>query len=98
MLLLLCIIKWFVIAVIASHLIYYLPGAKKSKMDGNKDESEKCVRIAEKYIRGGDRDKAVKFLQKAERLYPSERAKGLFLIVHLDPEINGRNMMIMIIK
>ena len=46
-------------------------------MDGNKDEGEKCLRIAEKYIRAGDRDKAVKFLQKAERLYPSARAKGL---------------------
>ncbi len=46
-------------------------------MDGNKDDSEKCLRLAEKYIRLGDREKAIKFLNKAERLYPSKRAKGM---------------------
>ena len=46
-------------------------------MDSNKDESEKCLRIAEKYIRAGDRDKAIKFLNKAQKLYPSERARGV---------------------
>ncbi len=45
-------------------------------MDGNKDDSEKCLRLAEKYIRLGDKEKAIKFLNKAERLYPSRRAKG----------------------
>lgn len=45
-------------------------------MDGNKDESEHCVSIAQKYINEGDRSKALKFLYKAEKLYPSQRAKG----------------------
>lgn len=48
-------------------------------MDSNKDESEKCLRIAEKYIRAGDRDKAIKFLNKAQKLYPSERARGVWI-------------------
>ncbi|GBN22581.1 DnaJ subfamily B member 14 [Araneus ventricosus] len=46
-------------------------------MDGNKDESEHCISIAQKYINEGDRAKALKFLYKAERLYPSQRAKDL---------------------
>lgn len=49
-------------------------------MDGNKDDAEKCVRIAERCIRAGDKEKALKFLNKAERLYPSDRAKGKFQV------------------
>lgn len=45
-------------------------------MEGNKDESERCIKIAQKYIATGDTDKALKFLSKAERLFPSKRAKG----------------------
>lgn len=48
-------------------------------MDGNKDESEKCISIALKYIRTGDKEKALKYLYKAERLYPSKNASGLCL-------------------
>lgn len=52
-------------------------------MDGNKDESEHCISLAQKYINEGDRTKALKFLYKAEKLYPSQRAKGKFMIVHI---------------
>lgn len=52
-------------------------------MDGNKDESEHCISLAQKYINEGDRTKALKFLYKAEKLYPSQRAKGKFVIVHI---------------
>lgn len=45
-------------------------------MDGNKDEADKCIEIAEKCVREGNRDKAVRFLEKAERLFPTPRAKG----------------------
>jgi len=46
-------------------------------MEGNRDESERCINLAEDYIKRGLGDKAKKFLQKAERLYPSKRAKGM---------------------
>lgn len=46
-------------------------------MEGNRDESEKCIRLAEKYLALGDKEKAKKFLFKAERLFPSERASGI---------------------
>ena len=45
-------------------------------MEGNKDESLKCINIARRCIEAGHYDKAVKFLNKAERLYPSKSAKG----------------------
>ncbi|KAL3877290.1 hypothetical protein ACJMK2_035021 [Sinanodonta woodiana] len=46
-------------------------------MEWNKDESERCIAIAKKYISEGNKEKALKFLNKAEQLYPSETAKGL---------------------
>lgn len=46
------------------------------KMEGNRDEAEKCINIATKALEAGDKDKAVKFLNKAEKLYPTGRAKG----------------------
>jgi len=45
-------------------------------MEGNRDDSERCIKLAEDYIKLGLTDKAKKFLHKAERLYPSKRAKG----------------------
>lgn len=45
-------------------------------MEVNKDEAERCIELAEKYIKASNREKAEKFLHKAERLYPTDRAKG----------------------
>ena len=45
-------------------------------MDGNKDEADRCIQIALRCIQAGDREKARKFLNKAERLYPSDRVRG----------------------
>ena len=45
-------------------------------MDGNKDESDRCFAIAHRCLSSGDLEKAVKFLRKAERLYPSKKAQG----------------------
>ncbi|KAI4890065.1 hypothetical protein NFI96_017201 [Prochilodus magdalenae] len=46
-------------------------------MEGNRDEAEKCLNIATKALELGDREKAIKFLNKAEKLYPTEKAKVL---------------------
>ena len=46
-------------------------------MESNRDESERCIKLAEDYIKLGLTDKAKIFLHKAERLYPSKRAKGM---------------------
>lgn len=45
-------------------------------MEGNRDEAEKCINIATKALEAGDKEKALKFLNKAEKLYPTDRAKG----------------------
>ncbi|KAK3707439.1 hypothetical protein QZH41_011916 [Actinostola sp. cb2023] len=46
-------------------------------MEGNKDEALKCRRLAEKYLGQGDEEKAIKFLKKADRLYPTKQVKEL---------------------
>ncbi|KAK5606201.1 DnaJ subfamily B member 14 [Crenichthys baileyi] len=46
-------------------------------MEGNRDEAEKCINIATKVLEAGDKEKALKFLYKAEKLYPTARAKAL---------------------
>ncbi|KAF3687761.1 DnaJ -like protein subfamily B member 14 [Channa argus] len=46
-------------------------------MEGNRDEAEKCINIATKAFEAGDKEKALKFLNKAEKLYPTDKAKAL---------------------
>ena len=46
------------------------------KMEGNKDESEKCLKIARKLAAAGDKEKAIKFVLKADKLFPSKKAQG----------------------
>lgn len=45
-------------------------------MDGNKDESQRCIIIALDAAKSGDLKRAEKFLRKADSLFPSQRAKG----------------------
>lgn len=46
-------------------------------MEVNKDEAERCIQIAKSAIDSGDSEKAKKFLQKAERLFPTDEAKAM---------------------
>lgn len=46
------------------------------RMDGNKDEAERCIDRAEQYVREKRFDDAEKFLRKAQRLYPTTKAEG----------------------
>ena len=45
-------------------------------MESNKEEAQKCIRIAENALSKENIDQAVKFLNKSIRLYPSDKAKG----------------------
>lgn len=45
-------------------------------MDSNKDEAERCIKIALNAISNNQQDKARKFLDKAQRLFPTEQAKS----------------------
>lgn len=45
-------------------------------MEGNRDEAEKCIGIAREALEAGNRDRALRFLNKAQKLYPTETARG----------------------
>lgn len=45
-------------------------------MDANKEEADACIEKAINYLRTGDREKAEKFLIKANNMYPSSKAEG----------------------
>ncbi|XP_023683448.1 dnaJ homolog subfamily B member 14-like [Paramormyrops kingsleyae] len=46
-------------------------------MEGNRDEADRCIGIALRAIETGDKETAVRFLTKAEKLYPTDKAKVL---------------------
>lgn len=46
-------------------------------IEGNKDEAERCIEIAQNAFTAGNVEKAERFLLKAERLYPTALAKEL---------------------
>jgi DnaJ homolog subfamily B member 12 len=46
-------------------------------MEANKSDCEKCIRLAQTALATNDYEKAIKFLEKAERLYPNEKSKNL---------------------
>lgn len=46
-------------------------------MDSNKDEADRCIKIALIAVSNNQPDKARKFLEKAQRLFPTDQAKNL---------------------
>ncbi|CAK9237973.1 unnamed protein product [Sphagnum troendelagicum] len=56
-------------------------------MDSNKDEAAKCMRIGRAAIEAGDKQRALRFLSIAKRLYPSPQVDALISSLH---EENGQ--------
>ncbi|KAK0086601.1 hypothetical protein PV325_002910 [Microctonus aethiopoides] len=52
-------------------------------MDSNKDEADKCMEIAEKYMRESKFEEAEKFVKKALKLYPSKRVEEILAKVSI---------------
>ncbi|CAJ1080286.1 dnaJ homolog subfamily B member 12b [Xyrichtys novacula] len=50
-------------------------------MEVNRDEAERCIDIATAALTGGHPDKAQRFLEKAQRLFPTEKAKVLLELI-----------------
>lgn len=48
-------------------------------MKANKKAAKQWIRIAKAAISNGDRDKAIKFLDKSLKLYPTDEAKRKFI-------------------
>jgi len=61
-------------------------------MESNRDEADKCLELAMKYIRQGNKDKAERFVRKAEKLFPSKRIQeALNLVARMGKEEEVRN-------
>jgi len=61
-------------------------------MESNKDEADKCLEIAQRYIQQGNKEKAEKFVRKALKLYPSSKSQKLLQTVlgmNEDDKCNG---------
>lgn len=48
-----------------------------NEMDGNKDEAERCMELAERFMREKKYEEAEKFARKAQKLYPMKKAEEL---------------------
>lgn len=59
-------------------------------MEGNKDDAAKCLKLAEKFIASGNKDKALKFLTKSIKLYPTKKAEGEVLSYLANTDIKKR--------
>ncbi|XP_030626820.1 dnaJ homolog subfamily B member 12a [Chanos chanos] len=46
-------------------------------MESNKDEAERCIEISIAALRNNQPDKARRFLEKAQKLFPTDKAKNL---------------------
>ncbi|XP_072138748.1 dnaJ homolog subfamily B member 12a [Mobula birostris] len=46
-------------------------------MEGNRDEAERCTEIGLNALKRGNREEALKFLRKAQKLYPTDKVKEL---------------------
>ena len=50
-------------------------------MESNRDEADKCLELAMKYVRQGNKEKAERFVRKAEKLFPSRRIQEVLILV-----------------
>uniref|UniRef100_A0A2I3SE06 DnaJ heat shock protein family (Hsp40) member B12 n=1 Tax=Pan troglodytes TaxID=9598 RepID=A0A2I3SE06_PANTR len=60
-----------------------------SAMESNKDEAERCISIALKAIQSNQPDRALRFLEKAQRLYPTPRVRALIESLNQKPQTAG---------
>ncbi|KAJ8013560.1 hypothetical protein DPEC_G00031030 [Dallia pectoralis] len=50
-------------------------------MEVNRDEAERCIDIATAALTNNQADKAVRFLEKAQKLFPTEKARALLDLI-----------------
>lgn len=63
-------------------------------MDGNKDESQRCIIIALEAAKSGDLLRAEKFLRKADNLFPSPKAKGMTRMTYETIELHSKFLLL----
>lgn len=57
-------------------LVQLATAAAAAAMEVNRDEAERCIDIATAALKNEQPEKAQRFLEKAQRLFPTEKAKG----------------------
>ncbi|XP_060883704.1 dnaJ homolog subfamily B member 12b [Labrus mixtus] len=62
-------------------LVQFAAVTVPAAMEVNRDEAERCIDIATAAFSGGHPDKAQRFLEKAQRLFPTEKAKALLELI-----------------
>lgn len=60
-------------------------------MDSNKDEAERCVEVAEQYLREKKFKEAEKFVRKAQKLYPTKKAEDMLTKIILLAKQNQKS-------
>ncbi|XP_066522320.1 dnaJ homolog subfamily B member 12b [Hoplias malabaricus] len=60
-------------------------------MEGNKDEADRCIEIAVNAIRNNQVNKARRFLQKAQRLFPTDKAEALLETLQQNDHASTQN-------
>lgn len=60
-------------------------------MDSNKDEAERCMELAERYLREKKYDEAEKFVRKAQKLFPTKKADDVLAKVTMMSKQNQKS-------
>ncbi|KZC07016.1 PREDICTED: dnaJ homolog subfamily B member 12 [Dufourea novaeangliae] len=60
-------------------------------MDSNKDEAERCMELAERYLREKKYEDAEKFMRKAYKLYPTKKAEDVLAKVVMFSKQNQKS-------
>lgn len=61
---------------LSAGVFYLLLVQLAAAMEVNRDEAERCIDIATAALTNDEPKKAQKFLEKAQKLYPTEKAQG----------------------
>ncbi|KAF4090385.1 hypothetical protein AMELA_G00051100 [Ameiurus melas] len=60
-------------------------------MESNKDEAERCIEISIAALQNNQPDKARRFLEKAQKLFPTQKARRLLESIALNGNAHGSN-------
>lgn len=66
-----------------------VPISSDSAMESNRDEAERCISIALNAIKSQKAEKALRFLEKAQRLFPTDKARALIESLTNASQANG---------
>nr|XP_006630339.2 PREDICTED: dnaJ homolog subfamily B member 12 isoform X1 [Lepisosteus oculatus] len=62
-----------------------------SAMESNRDEAERCIEIAAAAIKNNQTDKALRFLEKAQKLFPTDSTKALIESITQNGQPSGQS-------